>query len=104
MKIKIIIFLLNQKKIFPLFKNINFLLGCIFKCSAKARGRTLELEINIEDGEITSYLFGISKGIGKIGRSKECNIVLKNFAYSRIKASLFYKEDENIWDIFGGFN
>ena len=78
-------------------------MGDVYFCVQPKPGGALELEINIEDGEIISYLFGIAKEIVKIGRSKDCDIVLKNLAYSRIQTCLYYKEDENIWYICDGF-
>ena len=67
-------------------------------------GGALELEMNMENGETESYLFGIAKENVKIGRSKDCDIILKSLAYSRIQNYLYYKEDENIWYIYDGYN
>ena len=66
-----------------------------FKIQSKPGG-ALELEMNMENWEISSYLFGIDKEIVKIRKSKDCDIVLKNLAYSRIQTCLYYKEDENV--------
>ena len=77
--------------------------GVNFSAQPKPGG-ALELEINLENGEIGSYLFGIAKEFIKIGRSKECDIILKGLAYSRIQTCLYYKEEENIWYIIDGFD
>lgn len=60
--------------------------------------------MNSENGEIESYLFGIAKEIVKIGRSKDCDIILKSLAYSRIQTSIYYKEEEKIWYISDGYD
>lgn len=57
----------------------------------------------MENGEIVSFLYGLAKESVKIGRSKDCDIILKSLAYSRIQNYIYYKEDENIWYIHDGF-
>ena len=88
---------------FPIYQKHKFSLGDVHFSVEPKPGGALELEMNTENGEIESYLFGIAKELVKIGRSKENDIILKNLAYSRIQTSLIYKEEENVWYIQDGF-
>ena len=95
---------IKLEKVLPIEQNYNFSLGgAHFRVEPKSGG-ALELEMNMEDGERESYLFGIAKEFVKIGRSKNCDIILKSLAYSRVQTSLYYKKDENRWYIQDGFN
>lgn len=67
-------------------------------------GGAIELEMNMENGESESYLFGMTKEIVKIGRCKKCDIILKSLAYSRVQTTLYYNKEENIWYIQDGFD
>lgn len=89
---------------FPISQKYKFSLGDVHFSVQPKPGGALELEMNMEDGEIRSYLFGIAKEIVKIGRSKDCDIILKSLAYSRIQTCFYYKEEENIWYIRDGFD
>lgn len=95
---------IKLEKDFPINQKYKFSLGSVNFSAQPKPGGALELEINMENGEIESYLFGIAKEFIKIGRSKECDIILKGLSYSRIQTCLYYKEDENIWYIIDGYN
>ena len=95
---------IKLEKDFPINQKYKFSLGGVNFSAQPKPGGALELEINMENGEIGSYLFGIAKEFIKIGRSKECDIILKGLAYSRIQTCLYYNEDENIWYIIDGFD
>ena len=95
---------IKLENVLPIEQNYNFSLGgAHFRVEPKSGG-ALELEISMEDGERESYLFGIAKEFVKIGRSKNCDIILKSLAYSRVQTSIYYKKDENIWYIQDGFD
>jgi len=95
---------IKLENVLPIEQNYNFSLGgAHFRVEPKSGG-ALELEITMEDGERESYLFGIAKEFVKIGRSKNCDIILKSLAYSRVQTSIYYKKDENIWYIQDGFD
>ena len=89
---------------FPISQKYKFSLGEVHFSVQPKPGGALELEMNMEDGEIESHLFGIAKEMVKIGRSKDCDIILKSLAYSRIQSCFYYKEEENIWYIQDGFD
>ena len=92
------------EQIFPINQKYKFSLGDAHFSLEPKQGGALELEMNNENGEVESYLFGIAKEIVTIGRSKECDIILKGLAYSRIQTTIYYKEEENLWYIQDGFN
>ena len=48
------------------------------------------------------YSFGSLKKIIRIGRCKECDIILKGAAFSRIQCTLFFNEEDNSWYIKDG--
>ena len=89
---------------FPIDQNYRFSLGEVHFTVEPKPGGALELEMNMENGETESYLFGIAKEVVKIGRCKNSDIILKNLAYSRIQTSFYYKKEENIWYIKDGYN
>lgn len=95
---------IKLEKALPIEQNYNFSLGgSHFRVEPKSGG-ALELEMNMEYGERESYLFGIAKEFIKIGRNKNCDIILKSLAYSRVQTSLYYKKDEKKWYIQDGFS
>ena len=88
----------------PISQNYSFSLGDAHFSVEPKPGGALELEMNMENGERESYLFGIAKEVVKIGRCKSCDINLKSLAYSRIQTCLYYKKEEKIWYIKDGYN
>jgi hypothetical protein len=92
------------ENIFPINKKYKFSLGDAHFSVEPKQGGALELEMNTENGEILSYLFGIAKEFVTIGRSKECDIILKSLAFSRIQTTIYYNEEENMWYVQDGFN
>ena len=92
------------EKEFPIKQKYKFSLGEVHFSVQPKPGGAIELEMNSENGEIESYLFGVAKEVVKIGRSKDCDIILKSLAYSRIQTTLYYKENENTWYIIDGYD
>ena len=97
------IFIKLEKRL-PIEHNYTFSLGEVHFSVEPKSGGAIELEMNMENGESESYLFGMTKEIVKIGRCKKCDIILKSLAYSRVQTTLYYNKEENIWYIQDGFD
>ena len=63
---------------------------------------TLELKLYSGDKKKEIYIFNKTKNLIKIGRSKNCDIVLKSLEYSRIQTSIFFNEKNKMWYIRDG--
>lgn len=61
----------------------------------------LYIELN-SDNYKEIYSFGSSKKIIRIGRCKECDIILKGAAFSRVQCTLFFNEEDESWYIQDG--
>lgn len=93
---------IKLEKSMPINRKYNISLGKVNFSVEQINNYSLEFKLYLENGETELYLFDIKKNLIKIGRSKECDIVLKSLEYSRVHTCIYYNQKDNIWYIRDG--
>ena len=93
---------IKLEKSLPINRKYNISLGKVNFSVEQINNYSLEFKLYLENGETELYLFDIKKNLIKIGRSKECDIVLKSLEYSRVHTCIYYNQKDNIWYIRDG--
>ena len=90
------------EKDLPISRKYYISLGKINFSVEMKENYTLELKLYSGDKKKETYIFNKKKNLIKIGRSKNCDIVLKSLEYSRIQTSIYFNEKNKIWYIRDG--
>ena len=93
---------IKLEKSLPINHKYNISLGKVNFSVEQINNYSLEFKLYLDNGEMELYLFDKQKSLIKIGRSKECDIILKSLEYSRIHTCIYYNQKENVWYLKDG--
>ena len=94
---------IKLEKDLPILRKYYISLGKVNFSVEIKENNYLELKLHLEGQKKKSLIYDKKKKLIKIGRSKNCDIILKNLEYSRIQTSIYFNEKDKFWYIKDGF-
>ena len=94
---------IKLEKDFPISRKYYISLGKVNFSVEVKEINFLELKLYFEDNKKETIIYDKKKKFIKIGRSKNCDIILKNLEYSRIQTTIYFNEKDKFWYIKDGF-
>ena len=94
---------IKLEKDLPILRKYYISLGKVNFSVEIKENNYLELKLYFEGQKKKSLIYDKKKKLIKIGRSKNCDIILKNLEYSRIQTSIYFNEKDKFWYIKDGF-
>ena len=93
---------IKLEKDLPIKQKYNISLGKANFSIEPIEKNSLELKLYLDNGSTELYLFDTKKNLITIGRSKNCDIILKSLEYSRIQTCIYFNKNEKIWYVRDG--